>query len=106
MFCKNKKVNIELFNANKHITINKGITNSIKGNNKTIIDMVNNILDNELPMISKNSLWHEMIKYTVIQKVTTVQNVKNVLSCIKKHGAKKVYDINFTNGEVCVKCSI
>ena len=99
MITKEKKVTVEL---------NSGMTNPVNSNNDTekIADMVTQILDNELPMLKNNSLLHDLVLYTVFEKMNTVQNVKNVLSYIKDNRVKEVRDVYFRNGEVRIKCSI
>lgn len=99
MISKEKKITVEL---------NTGMTNPINSNTdrNKIAEMVKNILDNELPMLKNNSLLHDLVLYSVLEKMNTVQNVKNVLSYIKDKSVKEVRDVYFRNGEVRIKCSI
>lgn len=85
-----------------------GMTNPLTETNNAdkIGDMVTKILDDELPMLKNNSLLHDLVLYTVLEKMNTVQNVKNVLSYIKDNRVKEVRDVYFRNGEVRIKCSI
>ena len=107
MYSKKQKVTVELVNKDM-LEKQAGMTNPINTsrNINNISDMVTKILDEELPMLKNNSLLHDLVLYTLKEKMNTVQNVENVLSYIKENGVKEVRDINFRNGEVCIKCSI
>jgi hypothetical protein len=67
--------------------------------------MISKILNDELPMLKDNSLLHDLVLYSLLEKIKTVQSVENVLSYIKENHAKQVHDVSFKNGEVCIKCS-
>lgn len=107
-----------MLNAEKKITIewckndetNDCITNPIQTTQYSQTDklamMIIKVLDEELPMIKNNSLLYDLVLYSLIEKMKTVQNVKNVISCIREHDAKTVNDVSFKNGEVYIKCSI
>ncbi len=105
MQSKEKKITIEWVNENKKLNFS---TNPIQNNssNEKLSIMVEKILDEELPMMKNNSLLYNLVLYTIIEKMQTVQNVQNVLSCIKEHKGKIVNNITFKNGEVYIQCSI
>lgn len=107
MFKNDKKVTIEWINGHEESYSNKVMSNpiSMKSTTNNLSTMVATILDEELPMLKNNSLLHGLVMYTVMEKLTTVQTVENVLSYIKDNNGKKVHDISFKNGEVRIKCS-
>ncbi len=106
MLTKQRKVTVELLDEKQQLK--SDMTNPIVENykNNKIAEMVRTILDKELPMYKHNSLLHDLVIYTVLEKMDTVQNVKNVLSYIKDNCVKEVRDVYFRNGEVRIKCSI
>ena len=107
MLNSEKKVTFELINKDKS-ECERGMTNPLKINNSSdkIADMVKMVLDNELPSLKHNSLLHDLVLYTVLEKMNTVQNVENALSYIKGSGVKEVRDVYFKNGEFHDKCSL
>ena len=102
-----KKVRIELKSEGAKLS-SKEITNPIGETSKTdkLALMVKRILEEELPMLKHNSLLYDLVLYTLIEKMNTVQNVENVISCIKENKVKEVKDVAFRNGEVFIKCSV
>ena len=68
--------------------------------------MVKKILDDELPMMKNNSLLYDLVLYSLIEKMNTVQNIENVLSYIKDNNVKEVNDVTFRKGEVFIRCSV
>ncbi len=112
MLEKNQKVKVEFIGKEKDTTLNdvsKNVTNPITNlsdDTDKIKTMVTGILDKELPLLKNNTLLHELVLYTVMEKVKTVQTVENVLSYIKEKNVKEINDVRFENGEVCIKCSI
>lgn len=115
MFNSEKKVTVEWIkdseekNTNKKsIFSSKNMSNPIESDSDTnnLSHMVTNVLDKELPMLKHNSLLHDLVLYSLMEKMKTVQTVENVLSYIKENHAKKVQDVCFKNGEVRIKCSI
>ena len=46
--------------------------------------MITKILDNEIPSLKNNTLLHNLVLNTLLEKLDTVQNTKNVLSCINE----------------------
>ena len=78
----------------------------IAHNTDNLSQMITNVLDKELPMLKNNSLLHDLVLYTLMEKMKTVKTVKNVLSYIKGNRVKKVQDVYFENGEVRIKCSV
>lgn len=114
MLNSEKKVTIEWIcnlNGNEKETkscsqtgISNPITNNYSDTDKLSI-MIAKILHEELPMLENNSLLHNLVMYTLLEKMKTVQTVENVLSYIKENNAKQVHDVSFKNGEVRIKCS-
>lgn len=106
MLNSDKKITIEMLdeqNKQENFKISELMT---KDESKSNIEMVKSIINSELPMLQPDSWLYELLVYSLIEKVTTVQNLKNVVSCIKGNNGKSVDDISFKNGEVFIKCSI
>ncbi len=114
MFNDEKKVTIEWINEQNNLGHDKVIskssmTNPINEkytNSDKLALMVSKILYEEFPKLKNNSLLYDLVMYSIIEKMKTVQSVENVLSYIKESNAKSVQDVTFKNGEVCIKCSI
>jgi hypothetical protein len=114
MLNENQKVTVKFVenidgNIKKEETISVNMTNPISqngSNGNKISEMVTTVLDKELPMLKNNSLLHDLVLYTLMEKVKTVQTVENVLSYIKEKNAKEIDDVHFENGEICIKCSV
>ena len=114
MLKENQKVRVEFVegingSSKKSQTVSMNMTNPINkntDNENKISEMVTTILDKEFPMLKNNSLLHDLVLYTLMEKVKTVQTVENVLSYIKENNAKEINDVHFENGEICIKCSI
>ena len=107
MFKSGKKVTIEFMNENNGKLSN--VTNPISSSDTKvdkIASMVKTILEEELPMLKHNSLLYDLVLYSLLEKMNTVQNVENVLSYIKDNNVKEVRDVTFRKGEVCIKCSV
>ena len=68
--------------------------------------MISKILHEEFPMIKNNSLLYELVLYTLVNKMNTIQKVENVISYIKENHVTKVHDVSFENGEIYIKCSV
>ena len=85
-------------------TMSNPITNSYSDTDKISL-MVTKILHEELPMLEHNSLLKDLVMYSLLEKMKTVQSVENVLSYIKENNAQQVHDVSFKNGEVRIKCS-
>ncbi len=105
-----KKITLECIQSENNISqySNKTASNPINikmSTDKKLELMIKNILDTEIPRLKNYPLLHDLILYTVTEKLTTVQSVKNVLSYIKENKVKKVNDICFKNGEIRIKCS-
>ena len=64
------------------------------------------ILQEEIPQLKDNSLLYDLVLYTIIEKMNTVQTVGNVLSYIRKNHVKEVHDVSIENGEIRIKCSV
>ena len=71
-----------------------------------ISGMISAAIEEEMPFLKNNSLLFDLVSYTVLEDLKTVQSVKNVLSCIKKANAKKVKEVFFKNGEISIQCLI
>ena len=85
-------------------TVSNPITDSYSDTDKLSL-MIAKILHEELPMLEGNSLLKDLVMYSLLEKMKTVQSVENVLSYIKENNAKQVHDVSFKNGEVRIKCS-
>ncbi len=110
-----KKVTVEWINENQeenkdtNCMFEQSKTSNpiyVSHNTDKLSQMITSVLDKELPMLKNNSLLHDLVLYTLMEKMKTVQTVKNVLSYIKGNRAKKVQDVYFENGEVRIKCSV
>ena len=106
MLSSEKKVTIEWINKMDESKSN--MSNPFKRNlndkNKLSI-MVSQILSEEIPQLKNNSLLHDLVLYSLLEKMNTVQTIENVLSYIKESDAKAVQDVSFRNGEIRIKCS-
>lgn len=107
MLNSEKKVTIEWENENNVSSTNTSnpITCNRSDSNKKKM-MISQILSEEIPQIRTNSLLHEIVVYSLLEKMNTVQNIENVLSYIKGNDAKTVQDVSFKNGEIRIKCSV
>lgn len=107
MLNSEKKVTIEWENGNNASSTNMSnpITCSDTDSNKKKM-MISQVLSEEIPQIKANSLLHNIIVYSLLEKMNTVQNIENVLSYIKGNDAKTVQDVSFKNGEIRIKCSV
>ena len=85
-------------------TMTNPISDSYSDTDKISL-MIAKILHEELPMLENNSLLKDLVMYSLLEKMKTVQSVENVLSYIKENNAKQVHDVSFKNGEVRIKCS-
>ena len=109
MLNSQKKVKIEWLNE-----VNEGIKKSNMTNplevkpqkSDKIALMVKKILQEEIPQLKDNSLLYDLVLYTIIEKMNTVQTVGNVLSYIRKNHVKEVQDVSIENGEIRIKCSV
>lgn len=101
-----KKVTIEW--ANKKDSFGANMTNPITcsyaDSNKLTI-LVSQVLGEEIPQLKDNSLLKDLVVYSLIEKMNTVQTIENVLSYIKGNNAKTVQDVSFMKGEIRIKCS-
>lgn len=108
MFNSEKKVTLEWVKSsedNRFESYNSHVMSNPINNTDKLTQMVETILNKELPMLIDNSLLHDLVLYVVVRKLKTVQTVENVLSYIKENNLKQVHDISFKNGEVRIKCS-
>ncbi len=108
MFNKEKKVTVEWIKNSEKLNETK-MTNPINkdySDTKKLSDMITDILDKEIPVLKNNSLMHDLVLYSLMEKMNTVQTVENVLSYIKGNHVKEVQDVSFKNGEIRIKCSI
>lgn len=99
---KNNKNEIEKHSSS---TVSNPVTSDYSDTDKLSL-MISKILHEELPMLENNSLLRDLVMYSLLEKMKTVQSVENVLSYIKDSKGKEVKDVSFKNGEVCIKCSI
>lgn len=111
MLNSEKKVTIEWVNKkgeSPNLT-SSAMTNPLKkschGSDK-LAAMVKAVLKEELPQLEHNSLLYDLVLYTLIEKMNTVQNVENVLSYIRDNNVKEIEDVSFRKGEVRIKCSV
>ena len=107
MLNSQKKVTIEWTNEERHG--NKCMSNPISGSysdTDKLSILVSRVLEEELPQLKNNSLLYDLVLYSLLEKMNTVQSVENVLSYIKGSNAREVKDVSFKNGEVHIKCSI
>ncbi len=108
MLNSHKKVTIEWSTEERHEKNNR-MSNPIRRNysdTDKLSMMVSKVLQEELPQLKNNSLLYDLVLYTLLEKMNTVQTVENVLSYIKGSDAREVKDVSFKNGEVLIKCSI
>ena len=107
MLSKQKSVNIEwIGNKSENLSYS---TNPIRRkyiDTSDLSDMIAKIVEEEIPRLKNNSLLLDLVKYTVLEDLKTVQSVENVLSYIKKSDVKQVQDVSFKNGEIYIKCLI
>ena len=106
MFSSEKKVTIEWINKGneKQSNMSNPLKRNHSDNNKLSI-MVSQVLNEEFPQLKNNSLLHDLVLYSLLEKMNTVQTIENVLSYIKESNAKSVQDVSFRNGEIRIKCS-
>ena len=106
-----KRIKVEWINEvnnERHNSVN-GMTNPLKSDcsdTEKLGLLVKRVLEEEIPRLKNNSLLYDLVLYTIIEKMKTVQSVENVLSYIKENKARKVYDVIFIDGEVHIKCSV
>ena len=105
MLNSEKKVTIEWINQknDKNTNMSNPIKRNHSNKNKLSI-MVSQILSEEIPQLKNNSLLHDLVLYSLMEKMNTVQTIENVLSYIKESDAKSVQDVSFRNGEIRIKC--
>ena len=102
--CNVKGSNAEKSEVCGKTTMSNPITDSYSDTDKLSL-MIAKILHEELPMLENNSLLKDLVMYSLLEKMKTVQSVENVLSYMKENNAKQVHDVSFKNGEVRIKCS-
>lgn len=96
---ENKNSNKE----NKYCLVSNPLTNSNSEFDK-LSSMIITILNKEFPKLKNNSLLQNIVLYSLLDKMKTVQSIENVLSYIKSNNLSQVKDISFKNGEVYIKC--
>lgn len=104
-----QKVTIELIGNEKKkefVNVTNPMINDDNSNTDKLLVMISNILEQEIPRLKNNPLLFNLVKYSVLEKLNTVQSVENVLSYIKETNAKTIEDVSFEKGEVRIKCSI
>jgi len=68
--------------------------------------LIERIIEYEFPQLKSTSMLHDMVLYSIKEKMNTIQTMQNVLSYIKEANVKKVDEISFKNGDINIKCSI
>lgn len=111
MLNSEKKITIEFVNkegnnGNNDYSLVTNPLNNNSSNTDKLSTMVKQILSEELPQLRNNSLLYDLVLYSLIEKMNTVQKVENVLSYIKDNNVKEVQDVSFKKGEVRIKCSV
>lgn len=113
MLNSGKKVTIELIEQemnNKMREVLSNMTNPVNCNDYSDSDrlsmMISSIIEQEIPQLKNNSLLFDLVLYSILEKMKTVQSVENVLSYIKETNVKTVEDVSFVNGEVRIKCLV
>ena len=95
MLNSEKKVTIEWINKKDENKTN--MSNPLRSHNdkNKLSIMVSQILSEEIPQLKNNSLLHDLVLYSLLEKMNTVQTIENVLSYIKESDAKTVQDVSF-----------
>lgn len=111
MFNSEKKVTVEWLEgikdtetAKTSTCMSNPLTNHSNTDNLSI--MVKKVLEEEIPHLKNNSLLYDLVLYSLVEKMNTVQNVGNVLSYMKENNAKTVHDVSIKSGEIRIKCSV
>lgn len=113
MLNSEKKVTIELIENemnNKIKDVLSNMTNPANCDDYSDTDrlfmMISSIIEQEIPQLKNNSLLFDLVSYSILEKMKTVQSVENVLSYMKETNVKTVEDVSFVNGEVRIKCLV
>ena len=113
MLNSEKKVTIELIENemnNKMKDVLAHMTNPVACDDYSDTDrllmMISSIIEQEIPQLKNNSLLFDLVSYSILEKMKTVQSVENVLSYMKETNVKTVEDVSFINGEVRIKCLV
>ena len=104
MFCLKRNVTVECDKRRKVPMSNQLEANSLMEEN--LSQMVNQIIEEEFPSLKSTEMLHDMVLYSLIERLNTIQTMENVLSYIKEAKIKKVDEILFKNGDINIKCSI
>lgn len=104
MFCLKRNVTVECDKRRKVPMSNPLEANSSMEEN--LSQMVNQIIEEEFPSLKSTEMLHDMVLYSLIERLNTIQTMENVLSYIKEANIKKVDEILFKNGDINIKCSI
>ncbi len=99
-----RNVRIEYNTNQKDLTSNPIEYNSSVTEN--LSNLISQIISEEFPMLKNSSMLHDMVLYSLVEKMNTIQTMENVLSYIKESKIKKVNEISFKNGDINIKCSI
>ncbi len=73
---------------------------------KKLSDLIYKIINDEFPFFKNKDMLCNLVLYSLVQKVNTIQTMENVLSYIKEAKIKQINDISFKNGDINIKCSI
>ncbi len=71
-----------------------------------VADIVEDFLKSEFSEFVDELEYYELLKNIVIDKLCTMQAIKNVLSYKEENGIREIHDVNFNNGEVELTCLI
>lgn len=71
-----------------------------------ISDIVEEFLKSEFSEFVGELEYYELLKNIVIDKLCTMQAIKNVLSYKEENGIREISDVNFNNGEVELTCLV
>jgi len=85
------------------------VSNPLKYESGAMADLskiIDSIIKKEFPMLKNTAMLHDMVLYSIKEKMNTIQTMQNVLSYIKESDVKNVDEISFNNGDINIKCSI
>lgn len=113
MLNSEKKVQIELIEEELNSKMKRVMSNMTApttcddySDTDRLLMMISSIIEQEIPQLKNNSLLFDLVSYSILEKMKTVQSVENVLSYMKETNVKTVEDVSFVNGEVRIKCLI
>ena len=104
MFSLTRNVTVECDERRKVPMSNPLEKNSSMEEN--LSQMVNQIIEEEFPSLKNTEMLYDMVLYSLLERLNTIQTMENVLSYIREANIKKVDEILFKNGDINIKCSI